>query len=164
PQPADGHLPPHPELPLRVPGHPGRPRLHLLRPQGRRDEERGGAAECELPREVLPPHGLGGGHVRREPERPHPRAVGPGRPCPPPGGRGPRSPRPAPAPESAMLLHPPAGREAVARLRERLLRGRGGRRLGALLLAGALFLLLPVVQFKDPLSTVILDREGELLG
>ena len=55
------------------------------------------------------------------------------------------------------------GRRAWGRVRP-LLRRRAGRLGAAALLGLALFGLVPVVQFKDPLSTVILDREGELLG
>jgi len=43
---------------------------------------------------------------------------------------------------------------------------RRGARLAGIALGGSLvlWLLVPVVRFDDPLSTVILDREGELLG
>ena len=41
---------------------------------------------------------------------------------------------------------------------------RGGSWAGLLGLAAAAFAAVPVVQFADPLSTVLLDREGELLG
>src|SRR5258708_36788145 len=55
------------------------------------------------------------------------------------------------------------GRRAWGRVRP-LLGRRSGKLVGGALLGLALFGLVPVVQFTDPLSTVILDRDGELLG
>ena len=57
-------------LGLRVPGRARRPGLHLLRPQGGRDEDGRGGAPRGLPRPLLPADGDGGGDVRRDPQRP----------------------------------------------------------------------------------------------
>ena len=68
---------------LRVPGRARRPRLHLLRPEGGRDEDGRGGAERQLPRPLLPADGDGRGDVRRDPQRPGEGPVGRG------GGAGP---------------------------------------------------------------------------
>ncbi len=68
---------------LRPPGRARRPRLHLLRPQGRGVEDGGGGDERQLPGPVLPADGHGRDDVRRDPQRPGEGPVGRG------GGAGP---------------------------------------------------------------------------
>lgn len=57
----------------------------------------------------------------------------------------------------------PVGHAVIGRLREAL-RRRAGRASIAGLLAALAFLCVPVAQFDDPLSSVVLDRDAELLG
>ena len=80
----DPQRPPRPEprargVRVRVPGRARRPRLHLLRPQGRRDEDRRDRRQRRLPRPLLPADDHGRGDVRRDDQRAGEGPVGRGR-------------------------------------------------------------------------------------
>ena len=123
---------------LRVPGRARRPRLYVLRPQGGRDEDGRARGERRLSGPLLPADGHGRGDVRRDDRRPRQGPMGRGR------GSG--------------ALARAGTRGAVTK--RRAVRWAG---LAAAMLL-AFWLFVPVVPFDDPLSTVVLDRDGGLVG